>query len=160
LTLLDENLTAAAGKEGDPEAAARARAMLVVLREDAGLMRGLMPAARERLEKNTPTAATTCFFLGVLAARGRQLDAAEQLFGQCLRYNQSGSPRLVQKESEVYQNLLLVLRRGRKDEAIVALCREGLEKAKATQAFYFHLHMAQALARMGKLADGLREADA
>ncbi len=163
LTLLDGDLGKAAGtKDGDEsaEAAARARAMLVVLREDAELVRGLMPAVQERLAQNAPLNSTTCFFLGVLAARTRQLDAAEQVFRQCLRNNQGRDPRLRQKEAEVYENLLRVLRLARKDEAIVQVCREGLARSRATQRFFFHVHMAQALARLGQLAEGLKEADA
>ncbi len=165
LKVLDENLEKAAGREEGDEtdaeaAAARARAMLVVLREDPALVRGLMPEMRERLKANTPTNPTTYFFLGVLAARTRQLDAAEQMFRQCLRQNQGGRPRLVEKEAEVYQNLLRVLRLAHKDEAIVEVCREGLEKSRATQASFFHLQMAQALARLGQWAEGLKAADA
>jgi tetratricopeptide (TPR) repeat protein len=161
---LDDNLGKAAGKkdgeEGDPEAAARARAMIVVLREDPGLVRGLMPVARERLSRGTALNSSTCYFLGVLAARTQQLDAAEDMFRQCLRNNQGRFPRLVQTEAEVYQNLLRVLRLARKNEAIVQVCREGLDRARGTQAFFFHYHAAQALARLGKLADALKEADA
>jgi tetratricopeptide (TPR) repeat protein len=163
LKLLDENLGKAAGPEDGTEAeaaAARARAMLAVLREDPALVRGLMPETQERLKTNVPTNSTTCFFLGVLAARTRQLDAAEQMFRQCLRQNQGGRPRLLEKEAEVYQNLLRVLRMAHKDEAVVEVCREGLEKSRATQASFFHLQMAQALARLGQWADGLKEADA
>ncbi|HKI31313.1 MAG TPA: hypothetical protein VKA46_05565, partial [Gemmataceae bacterium] len=161
--VLDETLGKAAGtrdQSGDEESAARARAMLVVLREDAGLVRGLMPVVQERLKTNTPINSTTCFFLGVLAARTQQLDAAEEMFRQCLRNNQGGAPRLVQKEPEVYQNLLRVLRLAHKNEAVVEVCRDGLRNSRTVQPFFFHLHMAQALARIGKLADGLKEADA
>jgi tetratricopeptide (TPR) repeat protein len=165
LKLLDENLGKAGGREDIDEteaesAAARARAMLVVLREDPALVRGLIPEIQERVKANTPTNSTTCFFLGVLASRTQQLDAAEQMFRQCLRQNLAGRPRLLEKEAEVYQNLLRVLRLGHKNEAIVEVCREGLEKSRATQASFFHLQMAQALARLGKLAEGLKEADA
>jgi tetratricopeptide (TPR) repeat protein len=166
LELLDDNLGKAAGHEGggdesDAEAAAaRARAMLAVLREDAPLVRGLLPQVQERLKSRAAINSTTCFFLGVLAARTSQLDAAEQMFRECLTQNQRGRPRLVEKEAEVYQNLLRVLHLAHKDEAIVEVCRDGLTKSRATQASFFHLQMAQALARLGKWADGLKEADA
>jgi tetratricopeptide (TPR) repeat protein len=164
--LLDENLGQAAGREdgGDAtdaeSAAARARAMLVAIREDPALVRGLMPEVEARLKGGGAVNSTTCFFLGVLAARTRQLGAAEQMFRQCLRQNQGGRPRLMEKEAEVYQSLLRVLRLAHKDEAIVEVCREGLQKSRATQASFFHLQMAQALGRLGKWAEGLKEADA
>ncbi|HEX5273303.1 MAG TPA: tetratricopeptide repeat protein [Gemmataceae bacterium] len=160
LRLLDDDLKTASGADGADEAAARARAMLVVLREDPALVRGLMPPAQARLVPGGSLDTTTCFFLGVLAARTRQLDAAEQLFRECVRQNQFGPPRLRDKEAEVYQNLLRVLLLAHKDQAIVEVCREGLRKARATQASFFRLQMAQALARLGKWADGLKEADA
>lgn len=163
LTALDENLGAAAPKkdeeEGNPDAAARARAMLVVLREDAGLVRGLLPAVQERLTKNEPLSPSTCFFLGVLAARTRQLDAAEQMFRECLR-NNDGAGRRPPKEPEVYQNLLRVLRMAHKNEAIVEVCRDGLQRARTTSPILFHAQAALALARLGKFADALKEADA
>ena len=90
--LLDENLGAAAGKKendsGDADAAARARAMLVVLRQDAALVKGIMPVVQERLTRNVAMNSSTCYFLGVLASRTNQLDAAEQIFRQCLANNQ------------------------------------------------------------------------
>jgi tetratricopeptide (TPR) repeat protein len=164
LTALDENLGAAAGSrdggEGDGDAAARARAMLVVLREDPALVRGLIPVVRERLRANAALNSTTCFFLGVLAARTRQLDAAEQMFRECLRDNAGPRPRLAQKEPDVYQNLLRVLRMAHKDEAIVAVCRDGLAQSRTTSPVLFHVEAAQALSRLGKVADALKEIDA
>jgi len=163
VTLLDENLGAAVGKKdggaGDADAAARARAMIVVLRQDAGLVKGLMPVVQERLAHNVPMNSSTCYFLGVLAARTNQLDAAEQIFRQCLANNQR-TPRLVDTESEVYQGLLRVLRLARKNEAIVEVCREGLQRSRGTKSFFFHENAALALARLGKLAEALKEADA
>ncbi len=163
VTLLDENLGAAAGKKenepGDGDAAARARGMLVVLRQDAGLVKGLMPVVQEKLTRNEPLNSSTCYFLGVLAARASQFDAAEQIFRQCLANNQR-DPRLVQTESEVYQGLLRVLRQAHKYQAIVDVCREGLQHSRGTQPFFFHENAALALARLGKLAEALKEVDA
>jgi tetratricopeptide (TPR) repeat protein len=164
LAELDDTLAKAAGKkdgdDGDPEAAARGRAMIVVLREDAALVRQLMPVVQQRLANNSRLNSTTCYFLGVLAARTQQLAAAEQMFRQCLHNNQGARPKLVQTEADVYQGLLRVLWQAHKHEAVVEVCREGLQRSRATQAYFFHLQMAQALARLGKLADALQEADA
>src|SRR5262249_14932469 len=163
LSVLDAEFGAAAGKrdgqKGDPSAVASSRAMLVVLREDAALVGGLMPQVKSRLAAGQPLNTTTCFFLGILAARTRQLDAAEKLFRECLP-TRNTPPHLVDKESEVYSNLLRVLRLAHKHEAIVEVCRDGLENARATQLYFFHLQMAQALARLGKLAKALEAADA
>jgi tetratricopeptide (TPR) repeat protein len=161
--LFDETLGKAAGTPdgtGDEESAVRARSMLVVMREDPALVRGLLPVVQEHLKSKPSLNSTTCFFFGILAARAQQLDAAEQMFRQCLRNNEGDAPRLVQKEPEVYQNLLRVLQLAHKNEAIVEVCREGLRSSKTVPPFFFHLHLAQALARLGKLADGLKEADA
>jgi tetratricopeptide (TPR) repeat protein len=161
---LDDTLGKAAGKndddEPDADAAARGRAMIVVLREDPALVRALMQPARERLKAGGRYNASTTYFLGVLAARTNQLDAAEEMFRDCLQRNQGRRPRLLQTEADVYQGLLRVLRLGHKNEAIVEVCREGLQRARATQGFFFHINAAQALARLGKLADALKEADA
>jgi len=130
-----------------------------VLREDAGLVRGLMPEVKAKLTAGESLNATTCFFLGALAARTKQLDAAEKLFRECLP-QKDRAPRFIERESEIYQNLVLVLRQGHKHEAIVKLCQDGLENARDTSPFYFHMEMAMALARLGKLAKALEAADA
>jgi tetratricopeptide (TPR) repeat protein len=160
---LDETLGKAAGKKDDDEvdadAAARARAMILVLREDPALVRMLMEPARTRMRNNRPLTASTSYFLGVLAARTNQLDAAEEMFRACLQSNQGRKPRLLQTEADVYQGLLRVLRLAHKNEAIIDVCREGAKRARATQAFFFHVNAAQALARLGKLAEALKEAD-
>jgi tetratricopeptide (TPR) repeat protein len=164
LTELDDTLGQAAGKkdgdEGDPEAAARARAMIIVLREDAGLVRGLLPVAKQRLTNGARLNSSTDYFLGVLAARTQQLDAAEAMFRACLADNVGPRPRLVQTEADVYQGLLRVLRLAHKNDAIVQVCRDGLQQARGTQPFFFHVNAAQALARKGNLVEALKEADA
>src|SRR5262249_41388761 len=86
------------GQAGDTGAAANARAMLQVLRNDPELVRLLLQAAREALRDRRPPAHQTCVLLASLASRTRQLDAAEELYRSCLR--RPGGPR--QLEQEVY----------------------------------------------------------
>jgi tetratricopeptide (TPR) repeat protein len=159
---LDDKLGKATPKKderlGDADAAAQARGMLLVLREDGRLVGALLPVVQQKLARGETLNGQTYFFLGVLAARTHQLDAAEQLFRSCL--TPRGGQRFKLHEAEVYHNLLRVLRLGHKHEAIVQLCREGLEQAQATERVLFHVEAAQALSRLGRFEEGIKEANA
>jgi tetratricopeptide (TPR) repeat protein len=137
-------------KPADPAQAARARAMLQVLRGDADLVRGLLVAARRHLGRHglpgeDGLAYMTRVVLATLAARTRQLDVAEDLYRSCL--NRPGGPG--PNEQEVYDGLLRVLLHAHKYEAVIKLCDEGLERAQATNRVLFHLHLAEAHAALG-----------
>ncbi len=139
-------------KKADPGQAARARAMLQVLRGDAELVRGLLTASRSRLNpRRVPgdgsgLAYATRGVLATLAARTHQLDLAEQLYRSCL--DRAAGPG--GNEQEVYQGLLMVLRHAHKHQAIVDLCNEGLERAQATNRVLFHLHLAESHLALGQ----------
>jgi tetratricopeptide (TPR) repeat protein len=141
-------------------AAARARAMLAVFREDGALVKAMLPiAVRElslfgaRPRREGLKARETCYFLAVLAARNHQLADAERLFRQSLA---SHSP---QTEAEIYGGLIEVLREQRKYKEVVAVCREGLRQAQATNLVLFHANLSLALASLGKYSEALTEAD-
>lgn len=168
LQQLDDTLRAANGEnnnpnqeqKGDADAAARARSMLAVLRESPELVRGLIPVAQQRMTARGSLGRTTSYYIGVLAARTRQLDAAEQLFRNALperggpaRFNRGGV------DADAYTNLLRVLRLGHKYEAIVELCRRGREEARNIYADYFHNQAAEALAHLGRFPEAVAEAD-
>jgi tetratricopeptide (TPR) repeat protein len=156
LTLLDGTVAAAAGKDdkpGDAAAAANARAMLQVLREDKDLVAALLPVAHRRLQKGDRPAPQTCFLLANLAGRVGQLDAAEELFRSCL----GGGNGLV--ESDVYAGLLRVLRLERKSEEIVKVCELGLKKAEVANRALFDFDLALAHAALNHEKEALAAAD-
>src|SRR2546421_928684 len=97
-----------------------------------------------------------------LAERTGGLDLAERLYRSCLdkdgRVADFGVRR--QSEAEVYGGLLRVLNLNRKHEAIVQLCKQGLEQADATNRVMFHLDLAHALVALGKGKEALEAADA
>src|SRR5438045_3237533 len=87
LDLLDSTLGAASSKKeepGNPAEAPKARAMLIALRDDAEMVKALLPAAQRQLSAGAHLHYETCSFLAVLATRAKQLEAAEQLFRTCL----------------------------------------------------------------------------
>jgi tetratricopeptide (TPR) repeat protein len=136
--------------------AAHARAMLVVLRDDADLVRRLLAAAHRRLLEVRPPDYHTRVLLAGLAARARQLDLAERLYRSCL--NLVGGPGRV--EHEVYTGLLLVLGQAHKHEAIIEVCAEGLKKARGTNQTIFHYDMAEALMALNRGREALAAVDA
>jgi tetratricopeptide (TPR) repeat protein len=158
LELLDAALVTA-GKEGPAAqveaagAAARARAMLVVLRDDPELIKAMLPAVVKDLLAGRERAPETRRFLAVLAARTHQLDAAEQLYTDCLRH------LTPQTESEVYGGLLDVLWEARKLAEIERMCRKGLQEAQATNRAMFHVNLAEALVQLGKATEAIEQAD-
>jgi tetratricopeptide (TPR) repeat protein len=161
LGLLDDALAEAVEKDdkpGDANQAARARAMLQVLRGDPELLRGVLEAAGKRLQHGTRMTYTTRSLLGTLAARTRQLDVAEALYRDCLkRAGFQGEPRA--NEQEVYQGLLQVLQRAHKYEDVIQLCQEGLKGAQATNRVLFHLSLAEAHIALGHEREALAAVD-
>jgi tetratricopeptide (TPR) repeat protein len=142
LKLLNDAVSAAAGKDdmapGDAAEAAKARAMLAVLRDDPDLVKSMLGAAHDALVKDRELHHQTRVLLALLAGRTKQLDAAEELYRSCLK-------RPGRKlEHEVYSGLLRVLSQGHKHEEIVKVCNDGLEKAEATSRVMFHIDLANA----------------
>jgi tetratricopeptide (TPR) repeat protein len=175
LTQLDEALKKATGEAaGDKEGAANppdearqeaaqreaahARAMLAVLRDDAELVQLMLPAAQQRLQGRPSLSYATRLTLAHLAARTRQLDSAEALYRSCLGRGARGFGRR-DNEHEVYSGLLLVLALAHKNEAIIALCNEGLKTTKNTNRVLFYREMARAQMALGHIKEALAAAD-
>jgi tetratricopeptide (TPR) repeat protein len=147
----------AAPNEAQMEAAqreaVRARAMLMVLRDDADLVKLLLPVAARRLTSRPRLKYTTCLMLANLAGRTRQLKEAEALYRQCLEHPRRGN------EAEIYAGLLTVLSLGHKNEAVIELCNEGLETAKAPIRLLFFRELAVAHMGLGHVRESLEAAD-
>jgi tetratricopeptide (TPR) repeat protein len=160
LARLDATVRQATGSEvgrGNPAAAASARAMLAALRGDGALVKLLLQAARSQVLAGARLGYGTRTLLGLLAARAQQLDVAEQLYRACL--GPSGEVRR-DMEAEVYGGLLRVLYLQHKHAAIVALCKQGLEKALQTNRVLFHEYLARAETALGNSAGALKAAEA
>jgi tetratricopeptide (TPR) repeat protein len=151
LVLLEEALGAKDG-HGEPVAAAKGRAMLQALREDASLARAIVPAGQQALQRNERLQQQTMMLLAVLADRTRQLPQAEAFYRRCLETGTVPEPI-------VYQGLLEVLWKGNKYEAIVELCQDGLRRSQATNHLLFRNSLSRALAFLGKMEEAMAEAD-
>lgn len=138
---------------GRAYAAACARAMLAVLRDDPELVKALLKVTEEELNAHRARDRETWRFLAVLAGRTKQLDAAERLYRQCLESLAGDDPR----QGEVYGGLLKVLWERRRHEEIVEICRKGLKEAKQLNHLLFYENLLRALSQMGRYEDALRE---
>ena len=139
---------------GDPRAAARARAMAAVLREDRDLGEILVAAAHNELDRGRFLRPDTCFALAAVAARARQWPAAERLYRRCLEADLNEPMELA-----VYDGLLRVLWEAKKYDAIVWLCERGLRNAAGANRVVFHMNHARALALVGKAEEAAAEAE-
>jgi tetratricopeptide (TPR) repeat protein len=142
---LFDGTVAKAKKEGASTEAAQARAMLGALRDDAELVKLMLPVVRQRLHDNKPLTFQTNALFATLAVRGSQAEAAEELYRGLL-----ARPDLpAEMEGDVYIALLQVLAVQRKYQAIIEVCQKGLDKAEATSRILFHLDLAQAYCSLG-----------
>jgi tetratricopeptide (TPR) repeat protein len=131
--------------------------MLTVLRDDAELVKALLPEAHRRLlEGDEKLSFRTRTALAVLAARTNQLDAAEALYRSCL--DRRGKPR-EDIEQTVYAGLLTVLEGAHKYAATVEVCDRGLKEAGFTNRVMFHSDKAYALMALGKEEEALAAID-
>jgi tetratricopeptide (TPR) repeat protein len=156
LLLLDKAVRDAGKSENQAEktvAAAQARVMLVVLKDDTDLVKPLLESAGSHLKSGGKLEYDTCRFLAVLAGRARQLDTAERLYRKCLDDADAANKPVV------YGGLLKVLWQARKYSAIVAVCRQGLRNNGATNHILFHLDLSLALPYLGKMNEALEHAD-
>jgi tetratricopeptide (TPR) repeat protein len=138
------------------EQAANGRAMLAALRDDAESVKQLLRAARRQMSRpgQHRLDGETLFLLAELAERARQFDAAEELYRGCL----AAGPTPVE-EMELYQGLLSVLRAAHKYEAVIEVCKEGLETARNTNRIIFFGELAVARAALGQYKEALEAAD-
>jgi tetratricopeptide (TPR) repeat protein len=141
--------------DGDPQAAAQARAMLATLREDFGVGKALLPVARRYVQSGSrPLHPQTELLLAALAGRARQREEAEFFYRRCLH---NGSAK--EREVAVYGGLIQVLWKAHKHEALVEVCRQGLEKTPTADQALFHNNLARALVYLGKTDEAVAEAD-
>ncbi|MFO0877378.1 MAG: tetratricopeptide repeat protein [Gemmataceae bacterium] len=158
LTLLDGILDRGAGDEKRAPSesdARRARAMLLVLRDEPELVRNLLPAAVARTGRKE-LSYTTRGVLATLAARTRQLDRAEELYRSCL--DRPGG--LGTMEAEVFAGLLRVLRLQNKYKEIVHVSKDGLAVAQQTNRVLFHTELVRAYQVLDNHKAALAAADA
>ncbi|HWG47845.1 MAG TPA: tetratricopeptide repeat protein [Gemmataceae bacterium] len=145
-------------REAGQRAAVHARAMLSVLRDDTELVKFLMPAAQRRLLSPVGLKYATRVMLANLAARTRELAAAEALYRSCLARAGAAAARQG-KEQEIYSGLLTVLALAHKNEAIIELCAEGLKAGKTIHRGLFYRALAQAHMALGHVRESLAAAD-
>jgi tetratricopeptide (TPR) repeat protein len=159
LELLDRAVKAASpkkeGRSGDAAAAARARAILGMLRDDAELARPFLSVAWRAVQKGTRLEFGTRSFLAALAARTHQLTEAEQFFRDCLQDGRENP----QSEASIYIGLIRILWEARKIAEVEKVCRDGLENAQATNRVLFHSELAGALVYLEKADEAIKEAD-
>jgi tetratricopeptide (TPR) repeat protein len=159
LVLLNRAVKAATppkeGRSGDAAAAARARAILAMLRDDADLAKPFLSAAWRAVRKGERLEFGTRSFLAALASRTHQLTEAEQFFRDCLQDVRENP----QSEASIYIGLVRILWEARKVGEVEKVCREGLEKAQATNRVFFHVELARALLQQEKTDEAIKEAD-
>ncbi len=142
-------------KKADVVPAAQTRAMLAALRDDADLSKGLVNEAIGRMRDGRELQPRTLEFLAVLAARAKQLDEAERFYRLALKT----PPGLSMPESSIYLGLLEVLWEGKKYDAIVEVCRDGVAHAKGTTLLVFYHYAIQALLNTGEYAKALEQSE-
>jgi tetratricopeptide (TPR) repeat protein len=136
-------------------AAASARSMLAVLRDDPELVRAFLKITEDDLNAHRTRDRETWRYLAVLAARTKQLESAERLYRQCLETLAGDDPR----QGEVYGGLLRVLWQRHRHEEIVQISRKGLKEAKQLNHLLFYDHLLRSLAQLGKYDEALTEAE-
>lgn len=158
LTLLDDALKKASpsGENAQPDASAaiRAKAMLAALRDDRTLVKAFLDTAGGELRRGQKRAPQTWNILGILAARTKQLDVAENLFRACLQNMASGA-----NEHDIYSGLLDVLLKAHKYDDVIKIAKEGLDKAQFTNRIMFHQLLAEAYLHQAKFDEAIAEAD-
>ncbi len=140
-------------REAAQRAAAHARAMLLVLREDADLVKLLLPAATRRLQVGVHLHFTTSSMLAELAGRTRLYQEAETLYRYCLRRGGKNN------ETQIYAGLLRVLSLAHKNSEIIEVCQEGLKNAQNTNRVLFFLELAAAHMGLNQVEKSLAAAD-
>src|SRR5262249_35957065 len=119
----------------------------------AELVKAVLKEAERDLLNQKPRYRNTLRFLGILAARTKQVGVAEKLYRACL-------PTITpQTEAEIYSGLLEVLMEQRKFKEVVDLCRQGQKNAQATNLVLFHVKMAPALLNLGKADEAVATMD-
>ena len=139
---------------GDPQSAAKARAMIMALRQDTGLARALLPAGQQALAQKRALEPQTVLLLAILAQHTQQLPQAELFYRRCVAHNDDP-----EREPIVYNGLLRVLWQEHKYDAVIDVCRQGLNKTQAANHPLFLQQLPRALVLVGRLDEALAAAD-
>ncbi|MBY0228684.1 MAG: tetratricopeptide repeat protein, partial [Gemmataceae bacterium] len=121
------------------------------LRGEKALARAVLAQAVGAARLHAATRGT----LAGMASRAEQHEPAEKLYRACLEAGDLG-----EMETEAYAGLLGVLQALHKNEAVVALAKQGLGKAKKTPAILFHRALAYALLNLDRMKEALAAAEA
>ncbi len=111
------------------------KAMLGALRDDGPLARQLVDTA---FHAKGELKFDTVFFLAVLADKHRKNEEAERFYRKAM----TDQKTLDGNEALLYSGLLRVLTRGRKNDAVVEICQQGLKSAKTTNPLLFYSDLA------------------
>src|SRR5438876_3703349 len=131
--MLDRAVAAAKPRDNsqaNPSEAAKVRAMMLVIGQHPELIGQLIPLGVARTRGGQGLDLLTRQFLAVLAARTKQLSAAESFYRSCLEESQD-LPGSLPQEQEIYSGLLRVLRLQGKHQEVIEICKLGLSKAQA-----------------------------
>ncbi len=154
LAVLDRTFSVARDRQaaGQGLAAAQARAMLLALRQDLVLARGLVRAGGEAAGK-AKLQSETWQMLAALADRAKDTVYAERFYRMALGgVTEEG-------RTAVSAGLLRVLWQGRKFTEVVQVCRDCLKTAKDADRVVFQTELARALARLDRFDEALTETD-
>lgn len=138
-------------------AAAKARAIAAVVRDDRAAVVALLGAAAADAETGTRRTHGTHYFLGQLAARHRELELAAFHFQAAVRNAHRDTV------GDAYGALVVVLNTARKPADVARVCREALRGVEAGQLplapHYFNYYLSGALADLGEEEAALTAAD-
>ena len=124
-----------------------------ILRNDADASLAVLRAAADGLHSGTKRTYQVYYFIGQLAARHGELGLAGLQFQEAVRRG----PRATQGDS--YQALIEVLRKARKPDQIVRVCRDGLQNTREIAPVFFNYFLAGALAELGDADGAIAAAD-
>ncbi len=157
LDLLDavvKKSDAEATSADDREAAAeRGRSITAALRADPEVVKALLPSIRSLGSGPVERPSKTWLFLAHLAARVKQLDAAETCFRNALR---SIDPM---RMDTAYEGLFEVLRLQRRPTEIANICRDGLVAGRRFgpgMEFTFRFYLTHALTELGEFDEAIK----
>jgi tetratricopeptide (TPR) repeat protein len=134
-------------------AAAKARAIAEILREDADAAAKILEAVRQDLRAGAKRTHQTYYFLGQIAARHNKLGLAEALYQDAV----FTAPR--ETKADAYLGWIDVLRMAGKPAQLAEACRRGLLEVDAIAPFFFNYYLSEALAELGKADEAIATAE-
>ncbi len=156
LTTLDKTI-AQADDEADilasTAAKSQAQAMLVTVRADKALAKEIVKVARPLMKRKHKFQPRTILLLAVLADQTDNYVGGEFMYRQLLKI----APKSM--EPIAYDGLLRMLGRQYKHKAVVDVCNEAIQNARSLNESLLRARMANALGRLGRMDEALKEAD-